>query len=129
MDGYLWRSMKKIFVLFMVLALVVSCKIAEVKNEVITTEPTSKLIEAEEGIFVEQYNYSPETRTYFFRHSRDIDYQALIGALLEIDGISNFVPAPYTMIITIAKSYTWDEVHPQIIGVLKNLGKFQNEGL
>jgi hypothetical protein len=109
---------KLLFVLAVILVIAVGCVTTlEVKDD----PPTSEISVIAEGCLRETYLYAPQTRTYYFRHKENINYPELIGDLMAIEGVQAVVPAFYQAEITISKSYTWDEVEPHILKILKSI--------
>ena len=118
---------KLLFVLSVFLALtIIGCQVAEVKD---TPDHATTIIQINKNICVEHYKHDESVRSYYFRVDGPLDYRSLINALVAIDGVKNVRPEPYTMHVTIAKSYSWDEVEPVVLSILKHMERYIPKGV
>lgn len=95
----------------------------------INNEAGSWVVKITDTIFCEHYKYSEFTRVYYFRSTLPINYNDLVADIGRIDGTKIVRPEYYTIIITIAKSYSWNEIEPAIVEILKNIRDYKKQGI
>jgi len=119
---------KLLFVLSVVLALALTagCKVVEVKPD---ESPGQWIVKKNDIVCVEHYKFNKETRIYYFRTAFILDYEKLSADLFRIEGVKGLRPEYYTMTVTIAKSYTWAEVEPDVVKILSNLSEYKKQGI
>ena len=114
--------MKKPYVLSVILAAIImlsGCMVAPVKK---ADPPSTVLTSMGEGIYRLTYRFALYSREYYFRHGENIDYSALVEDMMEIDGVQSIGPPKYYELdINIARSYTWAEIEPQILELLRSI--------
>jgi len=112
--------MKRLLIIFLACVLIASCAASPKKND----SKAPNIIKISVNAWRIESRYSETNRSYLFKHSDNIDYQALIIDISRIEGVQNVSPAFYQLNITIAGNYSWSDIEPEIVKILDNVDSY-----